>query len=62
MKVLDIKSRLLMPTTMTFLPSQAFRTMDSKGNGIITRAELRETLSRFQIPIEAEEFKKLWSR
>ncbi|RUS70512.1 hypothetical protein EGW08_021724 [Elysia chlorotica] len=42
--------------------SKAFRTMDSKGNGIITRSELRETLNKFQIPMEQEEFKKLWSR
>lgn len=42
--------------------SKAFRTMDSKGNGIITRPELKETLQRFQIPMEPDEFKKLWSR
>ena len=42
--------------------AKAFRTMDTKRNGIITRRELRETLYKFILPMSKEEFNKLWDR
>ena len=41
---------------------QAFRTMDSSGNGVITRTELRNTLYKFMMPMNKEEFNKLWKK
>uniref|UniRef100_A0A2C9KUP1 EF-hand domain-containing protein n=1 Tax=Biomphalaria glabrata TaxID=6526 RepID=A0A2C9KUP1_BIOGL len=42
--------------------SQAFRALDCKNNGIITKQELKESLHKFLIPIHPQEFKKLWTR
>ncbi|CAL1541366.1 unnamed protein product [Lymnaea stagnalis] len=42
--------------------SMAFRSMDNKANGVITRKDLRETLNKFVIPMQPVEFKKLWAR
>ena len=36
--------------------------MDSNGNGVINRRELRETLYRFMLPMSKKEFDKLWAR
>ena len=36
--------------------------MDSKGNGIITKQELKDTLHKFMITMVDPEFKKLWEK
>ena len=41
---------------------QAFRQIDGKGNGIISKRELRDLLYRFIMPMTDVEFKKLWAR
>jgi len=40
--------------------SAAFRSFDKDGNSVVTKKELRTILSRFNIQISKEEFKKLW--
>ncbi|XP_070189620.1 EF-hand calcium-binding domain-containing protein 6-like [Littorina saxatilis] len=42
--------------------AKAFRQIDSKGNGIISRRELRDLLYRFVMPMNDDDFKKLWAR
>lgn len=42
--------------------ARAFRTMDSAGDGVISRRELRDTLYKFMLPMSKTEFNKLWSR
>ena len=42
--------------------SQAFRQIDGKGNGIVTKRELRDLLYKFIMPMSDAEFKRLWAR
>ena len=42
--------------------SKAFLAFDRDGNGIVTKKELRKVLYQFQIPLNKEEFKKLWDK
>lgn len=42
--------------------SKAFLAFDRDGNGIVTKKELRKVLYHFQIPVNKEEFKKLWEK
>ena len=42
--------------------SKAFLAFDHDGNGIVTKKELRKVLYQFQIPLNKEEFKKLWDK
>lgn len=42
--------------------SKAFLAFDRDGNGIVTKKELRKVLNQFQIPLNKEEFKKLWDK
>ncbi|PFX18293.1 EF-hand calcium-binding domain-containing protein 6 [Stylophora pistillata] len=42
--------------------SKAFLAFDRDGNGIVTKKELRKVLYHFQIPVNKEEFKKLWDK
>ena len=36
--------------------------MDTSGNGLITKRELRETLYKFILPMKKGEFIKLWNK
>ncbi|KAL8588470.1 hypothetical protein ACOMHN_054049 [Nucella lapillus] len=42
--------------------AKAFRQIDSKGNGIISKRELRDLLYKFVMPMTDTEFKRLWAR
>ncbi|KAM8974090.1 EF-hand calcium-binding domain-containing protein 6 [Pelodytes ibericus] len=42
--------------------AKTFCEMDSEGNGIIQKKDLRNVLFRFSLPITPKEFEKLWSR
>ena len=42
--------------------AKAFLAFDRDGNGVVTKKEMRKVLYRFQIPMEKEEFNKLWDR
>lgn len=42
--------------------SKAFLAFDRDGNGIVTKKELKKVLYQFQIPVNKEEFKKLWDK
>ncbi|KAM4748693.1 EF-hand calcium-binding domain-containing protein 6 [Rhinophrynus dorsalis] len=42
--------------------AKTFCEMDSEGNGIIQKKDLRNVLFRFSLPVTANEFEKLWSR
>ncbi|XP_020616607.1 EF-hand calcium-binding domain-containing protein 6-like [Orbicella faveolata] len=42
--------------------SKAFLAFDRDGNGIVTKKELKKVLYQFQIPLNKEEFKKLWDK
>ena len=42
--------------------SKAFLAFDRDGNGIVTKKELRKVLYQFQIPLNKDEFKKLWDK
>jgi Ca2+-binding EF-hand superfamily protein len=42
--------------------AKAFRKIDSKSDGVITRQELRDLLYKFIMPMDSEEFNKLWAR
>ncbi|XP_076466442.1 EF-hand calcium-binding domain-containing protein 6-like [Babylonia areolata] len=41
--------------------AKAFRKIDGKGNGIISKRELRDLLYKFVMPMTDVEFKKLWA-
>lgn len=42
--------------------AKAFLAFDRDGNGIVTKKELRKVLYKYQIPLNKEEFKKLWDK
>ncbi|XP_068134278.1 EF-hand calcium-binding domain-containing protein 6 isoform X2 [Hyperolius riggenbachi] len=42
--------------------AKTFCEIDSDGNGIIQKKELRNVLYRFSLPITSKEFEKLWNR
>ncbi|XP_028408457.1 EF-hand calcium-binding domain-containing protein 6-like isoform X2 [Dendronephthya gigantea] len=42
--------------------SRAFRNFDEDGNGIVTKAELKNILYRYQLSLTQQEFDKLWNR
>lgn len=42
--------------------AKAFRQIDNKGDGIISRRELRDLLYKFVMPMNEDEFKRLWAR
>lgn len=42
--------------------AKAFLAFDHDGNGIVTKKELRKVLYKYQIPLNKEEFKKLWDK
>lgn len=42
--------------------AKAFLAFDRDGNGIVTKKELRKVLYKYQIPLDKEEFKKLWNK
>lgn len=42
--------------------AKAFRKIDGKSDGIITRQELRDLLYSFIMPMNDDEFKRLWAR
>lgn len=41
---------------------QTFCEIDSEGNGILQKKDLRNVLYRFSLPITSSEFEKLWTR
>ena len=41
---------------------QAFRSMDGGTRGVITQLKLRQTLDQLMIPINKDEFQRLWAR
>jgi len=42
--------------------AKAFLAFDRDGNGIVTKKELRKVLYKYQIPLNKDEFKKLWDK
>lgn len=42
--------------------AKAFLAFDDDGNGIVTKKELGKVLYKYQIPVNKDEFKKLWDK